>query len=82
MHRVRRIDYLFVTLVFLLAHFTFTANSLAQVMIEGHAPVPEVVAISRPAESEVKIAEEALNKFLEKEQGQGPVLLQYYHGVL
>ena len=66
MHRNRRIDCLFVTLVFFISLFTFTANSFASVLIEGHAPVPEAVAIPRPSDSEVKIAEEALNKFLEK----------------
>jgi lysophospholipase L1-like esterase len=65
MHRIRRIDYHFVTLVFIISLFTFTVDSFSQVLMEGHAPVPEAVAIPRPSENEVKVAEEALNKFLQ-----------------
>jgi lysophospholipase L1-like esterase len=82
MHRTRRIDYLFVTLVLSIFLFTFTANTFAQVLIEGHAPVPEAVAIPRPSDNEVKIAEGALYKFLEKADPSVKEINEKYPGLI
>lgn len=65
MQRITRPYYILLSFIFFVSLFIFTGGGFAQVIMEGHAPVPEAVAIPRPSESEVKIAEEALSKFLQ-----------------
>jgi hypothetical protein len=50
--------------------------------MQGHAPVPEAVAIPRPSESEVKIAEEALAKFIQSADPTVKEINKKYPGLI
>ncbi|MBN1905285.1 MAG: acetylglucosamine-6-sulfatase [Deltaproteobacteria bacterium] len=65
MKRITRPYCFLLSLIIFVFIFNFAAGSYAQVIMEGHAPVPEAVAIPRPSESEVKAAEEAVAKFIQ-----------------
>jgi len=80
MQRTTRSYYLFLSLILFI--FTFTAGSYAQVIIDGHAPVPEAVAIPRPSEGEVKAAEEALVKFIQTADPRVKEINSKYPGLI
>ncbi len=72
--------YFILSLIFFI--FNFSTGSYAQVIMEGHAPVPEEVAIPRPSENEVKIAREALNRFLETAEPRVKEINTKYPGLI
>ncbi len=80
MQRSTRSYYLFLSLILFV--FTITSGSYAQVVKEGHAPVPEAVAIPRPSESEVKAAEEALVKFMQTADSRIKEINSKYPGLI
>ncbi|NLA74656.1 MAG: hypothetical protein GX846_04175, partial [Deltaproteobacteria bacterium] len=65
MQKITRLNYPFVCLIFFISFFVHAACSHAQAVKADNAPVPEVVAIPRPADSEVKVAKDALEKYLQ-----------------
>ena len=69
----------FTTFLFLIIN---SVSLYAQVIQEGHAPVPKVVAIPRPTAAEVNIAEDALEKYLKTAPPQIKEINKKYPGLI
>jgi lysophospholipase L1-like esterase len=78
---IRKLSF-FLTLTTLLFLCFNSVGLYAQVIQKGHAPVPDAVAMPRPSADEVKIAEDGLNKYLQKAPAEIKKINKKYPGLI
>ena len=82
MHKSNRPLNVLFTLIILIFLCVNSADLYAQLIQQGHAPVPESVAIPRPTADEVKTAEEGLKKYLQTADPQIKEIIRKYPGLI